>query len=246
MTKPWVGFLLVLVASMAGASPEDKFIETMQRIAREMNSQMEKAKAVYRKEFAEQLRSAGRIEVYIVDADSIIREPNGEFDGFVSQPAKTKNPIRIAPYRAVAEILQTKVIEAEPDRQSILGALADQIGAQDQSGGAFGHFPQHGIRVFAADNRSKVVLESTFCWRCCNFGFTYPQGETAWLSTSTALESVFARLLPIPKVDTAGEHGNNTDSADGSTVEHSGADQPATKLDGKPPAKDQPSNPHIE
>jgi hypothetical protein len=194
MKSTLAGALLVF-ANAFGQSPEETYKAAMVRV----REQIEMAQAEYRRGFAESLRSAGRIELYIVSFDGFVEEPK---PGWVV-PDMPKNPIRVVRYGAVTGILDTRVIEDQADRKALLNALASQIAKARHTGGAFSHRPHYGIRIYPKRDASEPpvgpILESTFCWRCENFGFEYPDGSTAWLDTSAEMEKVFKRILPIPE-----------------------------------------------
>jgi hypothetical protein len=141
--------------------------------------------ATYRVGKAEVLRKADRVVVYVVEFDEIMdQDPFALDDGFIA----------IAPYGKQTRILSSKAIGGE-DRQRLLEVLSDQIAKPDHHGGAFCHFPIHGIRIYAGE---ALLHEGTFCWACGNFSFSYPMGS-GWLDTNAELEEIFNELVPIPQ-----------------------------------------------
>lgn len=145
----------------------------------------ETIKAKYRSVFARKLQRADRVEIYIVSFDDLRDE-----DLFMSG----EKHIKVAPYGQYTKIIRSRHLDAK-ETKDILIALAKQIAKPEHSGGALYHYPIHGIRIYR-DN--SLLHEGTFCWLCGNFGFSYDLG-TDWLDTSSELETIFKRLLPVPK-----------------------------------------------
>jgi len=130
---------------------------------------LEKAEVKYRVGKAALIKKADRVVVYLVDFDGISDE---DIFGDASET------ISIAPYGKRTKILSSKEIEEE-DRKRLLETLSKKIAEPEHTGGAFCHFPIHGIRIYAGED---ILHEGTFCWVCGNFAFSYPQGS-GWLST---------------------------------------------------------------
>lgn len=145
---------------------------------------LNKVEALYRFQKAEILKKADRVVIYLVDFDGISAE-----DTFADE----KKTISVAPYGKRTKILSSKEVE-EDERDGLLAALCKQIAEPEHTGGAFCHFPIHGIRIYAGD---EILHEGTFCWVCGNFSFSYPQGAD-WLDTNTELKGLFTRLMPLP------------------------------------------------
>ncbi len=55
-------------------------------------------------------------------------------------------------------------------RGVFLPKLQEVVGVQGEiDGGAFCHFPIHGVRVYAGD---AIIFYSSFCWKCSNFALS--------------------------------------------------------------------------
>jgi hypothetical protein len=174
-------FIILLLSSFEVFAdmqkPTDIFFEKLEVI-----------RAEYRKGFSEELKKCDRIYIYLVDFDDII----DTFDPFSGDDEKR---IRIHPYgHQSTKILKEKELTVA-EKKIILAVLADQISVETQHGGAFCHFPIHGLKAYSGD---RLLLESTFCWKCGNFGFDYPNGAQ-WLDATKEMEVVFKQLLPIPE-----------------------------------------------
>lgn len=164
-----------------GPSPKDRY-----------DSRIEAAQREYRKEVAQQIRSAMSVDLLLLRFDDV-KEP----DPFNDDESR----FRIAPYGATCGIIsKTKLNAAEC--KALLDALAIQIEKQEHSGGAMCHYPVHGIRVYSAvtddTENNNEIYSGSFCWVCKNFGFEYPD-SAEWLDTSSNLHEVVNKLLPVPE-----------------------------------------------
>ena len=186
---------------------------------------LEKAEAKYRVGKAVLIKKADRVVVYLVDFDGISDE-----DVF----GDDSETISIAPYGKRTKIRSTKEIGAG-DRKRLLEILSKKIAEPEHTGGAFCHFPIHGIRIYAGED---LLHEGTFCWVCGNFAFSYPQGS-GWLDTNAELKKIFTKLIPIPQSELDRFHKKYPGAKP--QGEQGGADQPATapesKPEGNPPPK---------
>ena len=181
---------------------------------------LEKAEAKYRVGKAALIKKADRVVVYLVDFDGISDED--VFGG-----GDDSETISIAPYGMRTKILSTKEIEAG-DRKRLLETLSKKIVEPEHTGGAFCHFPIHGIRIYAGED---ILHEGTFCWVCGNFAFSYPQGS-GWLDTNSELEKIFTKLIPIPQSELDRFHKKYPSAKP--KGEQGGAGQPATAPESKP------------
>ena len=187
---------------------------------------LEKAEAKYRVGKAALIKKADRVVVYLVDFDGISDED--VFGG-----GDDNETISIAPYGKRTKILRTKEIEAG-DRKRLLETLSKKIVEPEHTGGAFCHFPIHGIRIYAGED---ILHEGTFCWVCGNFAFSYPQGS-GWLDTNSELEKIFTKLIPIPQPELDRFHKKYPGAKP--KGEQGGAGQPATALESKPEESSKP------
>ncbi|MEM9235715.1 MAG: hypothetical protein AAGB14_02990, partial [Verrucomicrobiota bacterium] len=168
--------LMVPILACAEGHPDDVFYTDLKRI-----------EAKYRISKARLIKKADRVIIYLVDFDGI---KDAEIEVF----GDDEDEISVAPYGGETRVLKSKEVVGE-ERKTLLAALGDQIAKPDHSGGAFCHYPIHGIRVYSGE---EVLHEGTFCWVCSNFSFSYPQGAS-WLDTTPRLKEVFTSLLPIPQ-----------------------------------------------
>ena len=149
-------------------------------------SDVHDAEVKFRKSISKMLMAADRVVIYLVDFEGESKEQVDPDD---------EKSIEIKPYKSRTKIIQKKELAAE-DRKNLLKALCEQIAWPNHTGGAFCHYPIHGIRIYQG---KELLHEGTFCWMCANFSFSYPDGGSAWLDTSTELKQIFMSLLPIPK-----------------------------------------------
>jgi hypothetical protein len=175
--------IFVIISPIARSeNAESRFIDELKRF----DARIEKLKVDYRKELAERIRNATRIELYIVKFDGLI---NNSLAVIMKDDA-----INVFPSETVTNVVKKKTIDKDTEKIEILSALASQLEKPQHSGGAFSHVPLHAVRVY--DDKG-LFFESTFSWKCLNFGIRYPRG-TDWLDTSNEMERVFNRLLPVP------------------------------------------------
>jgi hypothetical protein len=152
----------------------------------------EKARLAYRKELADVLALADKIEVYLLDFE--MEGTDASFSEWHTRLDEGEFPI--IPYGEISKILKTVVLTAE-QRQEFLPLLQKEVGFQgEDSGGAFCHFPIHGVRVSSGD---KILYQSSFCWHCGNFSMTYPDGSTWCGLSDRAIAAAFGKLMPIPQ-----------------------------------------------
>ncbi len=177
------------------------------------DDRIREARAEYRVALARRIRGAKAVEVFLLKFDDVRKENIVEDDD---------QRFFIAPYEATTAIISRRKLGAA-EMQSFLAELADQISRPEHNGGAFCHFPVHGVRIYSDDTNgessgAKMIYSGTFCWECGNFGFEYPD-SAQWLDTSKKLKEIFNQVLPIPKSEI--ERFNKVDShrpkADGSS-----------------------------
>jgi hypothetical protein len=91
--------------------------------------------------------------------------------------------------------LKTKVLPAEESKK-LVPVLRDNVAVERNDGGAFCHYPIHGVRLWAG---KKLIFESSFCWECANFYVPYPDQTAGWVGlTGDNLQDVMTELMPIP------------------------------------------------
>lgn len=174
-------FIAIYTTVSAQESPAEVYYEKLALV-----------EAEYRVNLSKALKKADRVELFIVTFDGI-EEPDE--DPFANEPSiGDTESISISPYKMQTKIIQTKELEIN-ERDSVLKVLSKQITVKEHSGGAFCHYPIHGIRIYKGE---EILHEGTFCWVCGNFSITYPVGS-AWLDTTLELKTLFNKILPIPK-----------------------------------------------
>lgn len=180
---PWFWFGVSL-AAIARTAEED-----YQAQLGELDQQRQKIQDSYRAARAKELLAATKVEVFITRYDDIEM-----VEGLFAAEDNDKR-IRIDPYNASTAILQRKEL-AEAERKELMAAFAKQLAVPRQTGGALCHYPIHGLRIYSGED---LLHSGTFCWKCGNWGFRYPDGSSDWLDTSEELEKLFSKLLPIPE-----------------------------------------------
>lgn len=165
-------------------------------------SEMRAVKANYRKRFAEVLRMAEKVEVFLVDFDGSVPLDKLAEDRFGEVVDQEYHLGKVSDYVELysREGYYTKILKRteleENDRKKLLMVLGEGMSKVELSVGPMCHFPIHGIRVHRA---GKVIYETTFCWQCSNYGFYYPIRDSAWLGTTEEMEELFKKLMPIPQ-----------------------------------------------
>jgi hypothetical protein len=169
-----------LLASAQDVSPQDAY-----------ETRVDNARKEYRRAIAKLIRESSAVELVLLRFDDVKK-----LDPFDDEESR----FPVAPYNATTSVISTKMLSAE-ERNPLLGALANQIEKPSHTGGAFCHYPVHGIRVYSKPKgdaeKGDIVYDGSFCWVCKNFGFSYPDGAD-WLDTNSDLDDILNRLLPIP------------------------------------------------
>lgn len=154
------------------------------------------AMAAYRKSFSEAIAGATKVEVYLLDFETITPEslPN---DAFWDERLP-EDQFPIVPYGQVSKILNRKRVTSKEIVQ-LMPSLKATIAVEENYGGALCHFPVHGIRIWTGD---KLVFQTSICYKCTNFYMTYPSGASAWTGLSQAeFQRVMEQLMPIPQTE---------------------------------------------
>lgn len=160
------------------------------------SERIQAARTEYRVAIAKQIRAAKVVEVFLLKFDDVRKED-------VLNDDETRFPI--GPYQATTSVISQRKLTAE-EMKPLLVELADRIAKPDHTGGAFCHFPIHGVRVFAEEHNGDIannlpIYSGSFCWECSNFGFEYPDGAE-WLDTNDKLQKILSKLMPIPDSET--------------------------------------------
>lgn len=134
----------------------------------------------YRKQLAARLSEANRVEIYLLD--------------FTMTPT-TKPAFPIWPYSKEARILAQTTVPEEA-HELFITQLAVALNHPSGLGGAFCHFPIHGVRLY---HDSTIIFESSLCWACVNISVAYPDGPAfSPINESHALYELFIAAMPIP------------------------------------------------
>lgn len=186
---------ILVLASLRGEEPEGLFpeptpVETALSEARsEYHEGEQELMKSYRAKLAAILDLADAVEIYRLDFSMAGEVAEGRENDFF--------PIK--PYRKVSEILARKPLAGE-DLEACRKATAELLRAPEDSGGAFCHFPIHGVRFLRGE---EIVFESSFCWKCGNYYVTFPnnvQGTASWCGIdSDGIEKFLGKQLPIPQ-----------------------------------------------
>lgn len=194
MKKAALVWMMTLVC-LRGEEPEGLFpaptpLETALSEARTdyYKGEEELAKR-YRAKLAEILNLADAVEIYRLDFSMAGEVPEGNENDFF--------PIK--PYGQMSEILARKRLTGE-DLNACRNATAELLKTPEDSGGAFCHYPIHGVRFLRGE---EVVFESSFCWKCSNYYLTFPnnvEGGASWCGIdSDGIQKFLEAQLPIPQ-----------------------------------------------
>lgn len=150
-----------------------------------------KIEADFRKDLAAALALGDRVDVFLLDFE--MEDTPSDFLFWDTRLEDHEFPI--LPYGKKSKVLKQMTL-TEEQRAELLPPLQKVVGLEkDNYGGAFCHFPIHGVRVFSGD---KVIFHSSFCWACSNFAVNYPD-EPAWVAIfGNELYEVISRLMPVP------------------------------------------------
>lgn len=168
----------------------------------------QKTQVDYRHNIAELLRTTDpkllSVEIFLLDFDlqetpDFISPFGGEADA---------EYFSIAAYRKNARVLKKRKLNRE-EWLSLRDSLAQVVGTKNTEGGAFCHFPIHGIKIRLGylDREGNLVegrdlLENSFCYECANFSQTYPiGGGFVGIENGEAFQKIMERLMPIPEAE---------------------------------------------
>lgn len=138
---------LALLEFHLAAWAESEIDAKLDAASTEYLNESQKVEAAYRKSFSKAIASATRIEVYLLDFEMTKvadRDTDRDGDWAIGMP---EDQFPIIPYEKQAKILKLKALTAD-EVKLLLPALQRTIAVEDGEGGAFCHFPIHGIRVW--------------------------------------------------------------------------------------------------
>jgi len=146
----------------------------------------------YRAAVASTFQFANRIDVYLLDFSM------GKDEKY---KAKEEEAVfRIQPYlHAETKILNTFQVPPK-DIPTWCEAVKRLLVSPKEGGQAFCHFPIHGIRIYAED---RLLFETSICWACHNYFFTYDD-QANWESiTADAkdLKKLLDTFMPVPEAE---------------------------------------------
>ncbi len=195
---------ILFVVSFLGASAADDATKTEARIDDIVHQAFSKrydahskADRDYRATVATTFQFADRIEVYLLDF-SIGEDPTYQLkdddEGFPIRPYS-----RGSFDEAKTKILKTSKLPAK-EIPTWCAAVTKMVTSDKDGGGAFCHYPIHGLRIYAG---TKLLFETSLCWACSNFYFTYT-GESRWVPLTEDANDLKKRLhdfMPIPEAE---------------------------------------------
>ena len=180
---------LVAVTLAFAESPAEKSIS--EAGSRYYQAQAE-IRSVYRKALAAALAQGGRVEVYLLDFET--KDTPSDFYHWEDRLENDGFPI--LPYGSKSKILK-RVTLTKDQQKTFIPKLQEVVGVQgDIDGGAFCHFPIHGVRIYNGD---KIIFQSSFCWKCNNFAVSYPDGPSWVAIRGGDLFKAFSVIMPIPQ-----------------------------------------------
>jgi len=195
-----IHFLLVILPLLAAAEdfnlPEDFVVDPTRpdvphsfSATRMYFDEKSGIQAKYRARLADAIKHADGAEILLLNFTPVKEVPEG----------KEEKYFPILPYGSHTEILDRKRLNAEKlaqCREATVKLLQEE---NDWGGGAFCHFPIHGIRLFRGE---EVIFQTSICWKCINYYIEYPDDfETAsWVGFEGKLIREFLMSeMPIPK-----------------------------------------------
>ncbi|MGV3664199.1 MAG: hypothetical protein ACO1TE_28760 [Prosthecobacter sp.] len=189
--------LFALLGLNLAAWAESEIDAKLDAARTEYFNESQKVEAAYRKSLSQALSSATRIEVCLLEFEMTkVKETDHDGDWALGMP---EDQFPIIPYGKQSKILKRKVLTAD-EVQLLLPGLQRTIAVEKGAGGAFCHFPVHGIRVWNHDDQ--IVFQTSICHHCGNFYMTYPFGGVAWTPLSdTAFGEVLEKLMPVPQTE---------------------------------------------
>ncbi len=223
--------LLVATGVLAGSEAE--------RDLSNAKSRYDKAQSIiradFRKDLAAALAKGDGVVVYLLDFETE-DTPSGFW---LWENGLEEDEFPIIPYGKKSKILKKATLTAE-QKLKFIPKLQEVVGVQGEvDGGAFCHYPIHGVRVYAGET---IIFQSSFCWACTNFAISYPDGP-AWIAIREAgLFEAFSELMPIPQseLDRFNAKSGPKPEATKTKAKQPGTVQPATRPEPKSQGSDKP------
>ena len=182
---------------------------------------LEEVKVQYMKDLSKAVAKADRAEIFLLDFEITKQVPlPEEFDEktlakiekelgleqIEGQPEREKEErieglfFLTSPYEGCSKILQRKELKGE-FLSACKEAVAEILNKGVIGGGAFCHYPIHGIRLYVDD---LIVFESSLCWECGNYFVYFPDdGNSAtWIGIGgEKIEKFCMKEMPIPQAE---------------------------------------------
>lgn len=190
----WIPALVILLAAAADAEEGARSQAAAQRLqtaALKFEEDLDRAKADYRQRISKALETADKIEIFLLEFDSLKPAPDDDvrFDA-----ADDDGRFPVLPYKARAKVLEHRTL-TKAERGELLLLLREVVGKTKDPGGSFCHLPIHGLRAFEGET---LLFESSFCYVCQNFYVRYPT-EARWFGLEAKpFEAAMKKLMPIP------------------------------------------------
>ncbi len=227
-------FLIFLILPFLAAAEEldlpDHFEPDPQRpdiqhsfsATRKFYTEKSAIQAKYRSRLAEALKHADGVEILLLSFTPVAKIPNGEDEKYFS----------IQPYGSYSEILGRKRLKDEKIAQCRSATVELLKEENDWDGGAFCHFPIHGIRLFRGE---ELIFKTSLCWKCSNYYIVYPDdyNTASWVGfEGKALKEFLMREMPIPTSE-AERFEAKYGRTEKTKTEQAGTGQPATRPESK-------------
>ncbi len=142
---------------------------------------------------ADTFKTADRVEIYLLEFSI------GEDTRHAPKKGDEVFPVR--PYGTETKVLNKRtVLTSDVPKWSITAAKL--VASDKKAGGAFCHYPIHGIRIYAGD---LLLFETSICWVCDNYYFTYDDASR-WVGLNedaNDLKALLDQFMPVPETEKA-------------------------------------------
>lgn len=186
-SRPWLVLRPAAVPEMDAALEEARKRSFLAR---------EKEQADYRKNLAEIISSSREVEIFLLSFE-MQKEDAGYYNW---QRDLQPDRFPIIPYGQSSQILQRKRLS--PDEiKALMPSLKATVSVKENFGGAFCHFPIHGLRIRSGE---EIIFQTSICYECGNFYIEYDSGgqEGGWTGlSSNEFQELMTQLMPIPAAE---------------------------------------------
>jgi hypothetical protein len=146
--------------------------------------------ADYRDRLAGMIPYANQIELYLLDFELPEK----------STKIKEEESFPILPYQKSSRILKRAKLKGDTAKECKLHFGRLLRTREDFGGGAWCHFPIHGVRFHKDDD---YLFGTSICWACSNYYIQYPDDpddSATWVGLSDeGLETFLKRQMPVPE-----------------------------------------------